>query len=321
MDTRITRPYVQTRPLVVVLTIATVVAVGCKRRAPKTQPAEVEMAEADSQRWRVGRFAFELPSGFVPLEQRRQIYFTRLVVEPLSTENTVKDCWQRRLSETQARQDVVSSRETKIDPGMRALYYETEDDEGTTNLVAQLASSDHVLWLTTHGIAAKHEMMERLFGKIARGYVPDDVPGFWSGAGALTTKPGRTENAEIRLVDSELGIEIEIYTRAVQGASSANPLNDVDEAFDAMKVLGATGQVLMNRKRELIGLEGFEGGVSVKGEDSKDLMYSWVYLGAPFEALKPKFSVKANAPANRQKELDTIWEHLLESLHVVGSQK
>lgn len=293
---------------------------GCKKAEPDKAPREKTMTEAETTRWRVGRFAFRLPSTFALAARRQQIYFVRVEAEPLTEENTLDEAWSRRVATIRTRDATQqeSLRETTIEPEMRALYYQSEGDDELADLTAQLVAGNHVLWLTTQGLVSKQAMMERLFGKVARGYVPSDQPGFWTGAGALTTKPGRTENAEISLEDPTTGARVEIGTRAVKKVSEGDPLGDAKEKFGVLEAFGIAGRVLASDKRALLNMEGFEGRVVLEKNGDKLLRLTWFYPGTPFDAFQPELSIELSGPADAAEGLEAIWDRLLESLHVVG---
>ena len=185
-------------------------------------------------------------------------------------------------------------------------------------LEAARSLDGHVLSVDREADAGKEAAAESIVKDIFDAWTSDTSHGFCVGYGSISLEPSINEQARLSLEHAAFPeVKLRFETRTVQ-EPDLKSYADADEEKGVASASGGTATVLADRRRAVAGLEGHEIWLlgAFPGEKST-VRFTWVYPGVGGSGTQPMITVVAMAPAERQNELQSIWETVLTSLRSV----
>ena len=303
------------------LIILIVASTGAIRNCTSTDKGEI-MEEKTMNQMGFGRFNIVIPEQFQLAGRNQSIYEVDVRTIPIGDRSPDK-MWKDRLDTISA--EIAASGKTsgkmiwkgEISPGFPAVSYQKKLSVPAATVEAQKRVADYVLLLKYSGeLGMEKEMLELLDGT-AVGYKPGIPYGFNVGEGSITTELGLYEHAFVSLTDSLLDAEITVNTQTVGNYLNDHPLEDISHDIALFASEGATLKVLINKRRNVAGFDGYEGLVGLDSPDEESIFtYTWFFPGETANSFKPEILIKMTGPRRYLDQVKETWENLLKSFSI-----
>jgi hypothetical protein len=271
----------------------------------------------------IGRFRLTVPQTLTVKGRSQSIYDVDVSTMELPA-GGIEALWDERLKKIRALTPpgaATSSivREFQLQPGVRSVWYiKSADDPDFRDLDAIQPVGKHAVLATTDVQGGKEDIVETLVKLVLNAYVPETTNGFCVGDGAVTSKPSRSEHTRIAFEHRTMDdIKITFETQTVREPDTQSYSN-LDEEKQAVSGSGGKISVLRDQTRSVNALEGKEIWISVTvPRENPFVRFTWHFAGASLNSSQPAINIVATTRAEHQKELESIWESLLQSLMTV----
>jgi hypothetical protein len=265
----------------------------------------------------LGRFNFNLPDEFDLVGRNQSIYHVEIMTIPLKDKSPA-DLWYKRIEKIKS--EIISSKmlwEKEIHPDFPAVFYQTDPTVPSVNMEAQKTLKDHILILKYQGKKNMETDMMRLISIIAGGYQQGITKGFNIGAGSITSKPSVNEHAFIKFKHQALQTEVSINTQTAGRVLNVHPLDDVSNEIKGLALEGIKLKVLIDEKKTVAGLPGFEGHVILDSPEEEPIFRNtWFFQGEQKNSFKPEILIKMTGPEKHIEAVNEIWIKLLKSIRL-----
>jgi hypothetical protein len=279
----------------------------------------------------IGRFKFSMPAGFTT--GRSQTIYTVDVRTVSIAFSSAQIIWKDELEQIaaiKAPEGVSSSiiKTFELQPGVPAVWYYRQSS--STDLIALKTMKPfqgHVLIVSRGAdLRARPDLdeqqtkgiVEQLVKNVVDAYTTQADYGFCLDYGAITSEPSINELTLISFTHPQLPrFDLRFETRTV-----SQPDNETYSNLHEERAWLAGTQskltVLKNSQRMVAGMEGKEIRTSVaSAEEPGFVRFTWHFPGASRKSDRPAIDILATANIKNQKQLEEVWEKMLQSLQSI----